>query len=483
MAPEHGDIPENDGMHQLRSKIQRICSAVTDHEERGQRLHILMTESYQKACERPLPVFEQKLQIGLPEMAKYEPRLQELPTELIEGIALNLELRDFGNLRLVSRVLHRDSTHAFRRVFFGARTVRMKWESLRQFVNMLNDANCGAVLRHVTIDCEQAVEDNAGPAGGPPHMPYGGVGGQARMNVPIGRRRFSYEPPALPSSSSRRLQELLERAFSRIDRLHSLSLTSDPKSFSDEREHLADQQTLRRALSHERLTMVLGAIAQGTTRISQLRIGGSPKPGLASFDYFILRDLESSLLSHRQMGLRRAFRDTTTLELVVYSDAANSDQFEPTQTKMDFIIQLFKLTPNLQSLDFCLGSSPNGDAYALFEELSQRVKLPHLTRCALRSFRLTTPLLKKFLSSSPAITEVRLDRVDLLEADTDALQHLLGNEVQIQRGSIRRMAIVHAGRVTLASSMDWEPTYPARWVAAEDDGAEMGRRQDLAHLP
>jgi hypothetical protein len=469
MAPKLGDIPENDGNHHLRDRIQRICSNTATHEERGQQLRDLMTESYRKACEPPPPSKKQKLKVGLPEMEKYAPRLQELPAELIEYIAVNLALKDFGHLRLVSRVLHRDSTPSFRKMFFARRNVRMEWESLRRLVNIVNDQHCGPALRHLTVDCEP-------PAPGPPQLPYRGRAGRQVFNVPRGRARPSYQPQPLLTSSSRRLQELLERAFSRIDRLQSLSLTSHPTSVVEEQEVTVDEAwTLRRSLCYEHLALVFEAIAQGNTRISCLRVGGSPNPKVMSFDYFRLSSLDRSTLSQNQVGLRRAFRDMTALEVVVWGSFHDTDQPEPSRSRLDFVVQLLSLTPNIHSFSLCLGAPAlhGGGSCEDMDELSRNVKLPRLEKCAMHSVRLTTPILKRFLSASLAIREVHLDRVFLSEEDTEGLYHLLGNEREIQGGSIRRLLVAKGASGIPVRDVVWETGYPPRWVEVETDGEQV----------
>lgn len=246
------EIPENDGKQQLRKEIHKILHSKYTHEEQGSALRDLMTQPYRTAAgtleneNDSQGSTHKNLKPQLPPNTLIAPMLEELPVELVEGIALNLDAKDFYNLRLASKTLMVKSMHYFRKQFFTRRCLLMDWNSLRKFVILLNDPvlEIHPVIQHVSVKCPELIM-------------------QQQLSP---RNRWSNPHP--PNFSP--LAPLLDRVFGRIQSLKSLEFVGVTDA-NGPRRYLPP--STNETVAAQCVLVVLDALAQGVTKLGHLSLG------------------------------------------------------------------------------------------------------------------------------------------------------------------------------------------------------------------
>ncbi|KAF2415386.1 hypothetical protein EJ08DRAFT_684445 [Tothia fuscella] len=463
-------LPENDNRQQMRARIRNICDNASTHEERGKQLFEFMMEwreeggiMVQEDKGRRMAKGkgkEESMANVLPVKEKFEPRLQELPAELIEGIVEGLGLIDFGNFRLVSRGLRRDSWHAFRRIFFKKRIIRIEWESLRRFVNILNYEECGSALKELGIDCSDYAPSTTAAAV-PSQQRHPGLPGRNRFR---GVRREETRARAQVLSSP--LLDLLQRGFSRVTALQSLVIeTSSPKPRGLGKGALKKGQFCplkQQWHSKDR-----------TARIAHLSLGSAER---FPFSCFRSSNLDAALLTEGRNGLKRAFKDMKTLDLSLLLDSDGifglQHDYSPSPGTT-FPADLLKLTPNLHNLNLAFGPTGDADALETFDQLIQSgVKFPLLRTCRIHSLAVTVPGLKQLFSSCPStLKEVHLTAVTIhASKNIDEFYQLFGNEIQIEKGEMHGMRLVNGRGACWIRDAVWVPEFPSgKWVEDRDD--------------
>src|ERR1700761_3332263 len=136
MGPSPIELPEDDGMKDLRLEIQRTQSSNLTLGQKGAQIYALMNDSQRKQVQWEAKASNTILSIhkNLPEREAIPPHLEGLPVELVESIAQLLSLRDFGRFRLSSSILRAKSRHYFNTRFFSHRVIHAEWESLRKLM-------------------------------------------------------------------------------------------------------------------------------------------------------------------------------------------------------------------------------------------------------------------------------------------------------------------------------------------------------------
>lgn len=138
---------------QLPAKVQKIQRADITFEDCGQKLHKLLTEPHRKAkglAEKAL--YSKTSRKGLVPGEIFQPRLTGLPVELIDNIAIRLDVKFLGNFRLTCKTLKVKIAHHFLKEYLISRVVKPEWDSIRRLLMILDHPGIGSAVRDATID-------------------------------------------------------------------------------------------------------------------------------------------------------------------------------------------------------------------------------------------------------------------------------------------------------------------------------------------
>ena len=307
MAPkrphESIELPENDSMTHLRRQVQQIMSSHSTHETCGLALRDLMLarRRHGKAVQQ------------LQEKKDIAPRLEELPTELLEGVATYLKKDAFGALRLGSRALRGRSEHLFLRRFFGTRTMRLEWESLKELAIVLAVPHLLGALKRAVFMLQ--AED-----------PY-----NSHVDRP-NRHLATYRIEAARTESVRTasVSYMLGYALGRIT--HPVDI------------ELRCLQAGQRMSSLD-ISLVFANVASSSAKMSSLSIGGGPDGG-----YFNDRDeCISTVLELDSTSLRRSFQTLKCIELS-WTPGPRSRYDDSETEPCEMTNPLLRLAPNLHEL-------------------------------------------------------------------------------------------------------------------------------------
>lgn len=403
-------------MVQLRSKIQKIQQSDLTFEEKGQQLYSVITESHRSAAQpKDEAASSTASRKGLPPREIIQPRLTELPVELIENVAIRLDLPSLKDFRLSCNTLKAKSGHYFRRRFFTTRVVRPEWDSLRTLMMILN-GDLGSTVRDIVIDAH--AQDRRSPGYRPLAAPIRSRG------VPYSSRQLSRVSSTNSRTSSQHLSMLFGRTFEKIGFLRSLSFrafkmsSQVPILYSKECSVNVLEETFK-------------ALALSATSISSLTLGTG-----RSHDYdawFRLVDLHTEILT-ADKNLARVFRNIHTMTLGL--GVGNP----PTGIVSEFPSKLLNMTPNLKNLELAIGSHSSPDCLAAFTDIAASTSLTKLVKVDLCSMELTTQSLRTFLSASVGtMRKVQVIDVEMRENPDEALKTYLKDELALDEARLKNL--------------------------------------------
>jgi hypothetical protein len=409
--------PENDGMHHLRQKIQKIIHSDLSHETRGEQLHSLMTASHRNALQlKPQASARKCLLPG----TITPPRLIELPSELIEAIALSLDLRSLKHFRLTCKAFQAKSIHYFRCRYFTERVVGTDWNSLRTLMMILNHQDLGPGLRDLVIDGPQ--QDQRSP-------------GRRLPAEPIRRRglfSYSYQPvrASKNGSSSQHLSMLLERIFDKAGSLNSLSFKPRTLSASQSTTPYYTENSV------DVLERTLQALTTAAVTLTSLALGAEDANG---YSFFSLCDLRDEILASRT-DLTRSFRNIHTMTLVF-----NVSHLKPEMPPKRFPSLLLNLAPNLKILELHLDPCTSRSAFDCFTHVATSTHLTMLFKVTIAQAAIDTSSLRALLSpSTNTLREVYLSDICLvqLELNVSTLKTYLAGELTLEKAELRDMGVI-----------------------------------------
>jgi hypothetical protein len=460
------ELPECDGMQEMRAKIHRICANNDTHQERGSQLRALMTESYRIATDpnAAREASSKETRHVLPPNEIVAPRLEELPVELIENIAEHCNANDLGAFRCSSPILEAKSRHYFRQRFFTHRTVAIEWESLRKAVSILTNEKFGSALQQLTIIADRRESVFGSQHGRQTSLP--------NMHV-FGRRQTGsgYQQPADPSE---KLQPILCRMFERIEKLRSLRLVSSSSvtsSLAAEDNPLEDPMQFT-PLVTETLHMVLSAIAQGNAQISRLELGFYDE---TRREYFDLRHLNTRSIELHGMGLRKL----SSIKIMALNFRVRTDQFLPAwgtaeqseQVTAEFPVSILNLVPKLEVLHLAILSSREGASYATFATLALKCKLTNLIDCSLYDLRTTVQDLERFFRPCKSIKKIHLHRLNIeTTADVEETQEAIRKTFGKMELNVCTLVGTTLHRYLTRETVTDEhfvPGFPGHWVETD----------------
>jgi hypothetical protein len=454
-------LPACDGMQEKRAKIHQIRDQCLTHEERGSRLCALMMESHRVATAPKVS------KATLPVKEFIAPRLEELPVELIENIAVNCNLETLRMFRKASPILGAKSRHYFQRRFYTHRTIKIEYESLRRLMNVLNSEDLGSCLQDLTIIATERECEGRNPHFRPPYHR------QMRGTVRFGRQTVmgSQQPT---DSSSNSLACLLDRIFSRINTLRSLRLVAPPYKMAnlgpeDFRAPEDDQDLI--SLSDETLTMVIEAIASGSTQISQIELGSFDEFARASFD---LKGLNMTTFEAHRNGLKKLRSvKAMTFKFQVqarpeFDHMGNLQEWDARDTA-GFPLFLLGLSPRLEVLNLDLGAAQPGSAGCpAFEALSHGCKLTNLTQCTLYGCQPSIPDLGRFFRTCKSIKVIHLRSLRLVivgdvETGQEVVRKMFGN-MGLKECTLVGNFMTVQNNLQPVPDEHWVPGFPGHWV-------------------
>jgi hypothetical protein len=360
------ELRSDDGMGELRSEVHKITRNHITHEERGAALRALMTAPRPKAT---VSASSASKELRLQEHPVVAPRLQALPVELTESIALHLDPTSFGTFRLSCRALRYKSSHCFVKKFFTRRILRLNWVSMRRLSIIQNSECFNAAIKELVI----RVEDEGRFCKPTNHVR---IASQNRLyhsmngNRVIDRARYD-------SSQGQQIEMMLDRIMYRLPVLKSLRFVSEQSNNSKHRN----------SMSNHAISMVLAAIASRGTKIHTLYMGGSEAKEFICRDYHGHHALQK-VLSRDAAALKRAFETLKHLD-ISWSSTYREARQETQSTVDDFPNSLLKVTPYLETLTL----RDPGHVWRGFEPYSQIAYLDHflVSLTKLKSVELEVP--------------------------------------------------------------------------------------------
>lgn len=403
----------------LRARIQSLQTAELTIEEQGQQLYRILTESHREATEpvdEPITVTQK----SLPPAKKILPRLIELPVEVVEIIAIRLDVKSLGEFRQSCKTLKVKSSHHFRREYFTCRVVSPKWESIRLLIMILNHPDLGSAVRDIIINTASQTH----------YPPVAAALTSSHHRVPISRRQLRRLSVANVIPNSQNLSMLLVRAFDKITIFRSLSFralklpSEAPTGYGKECSAHVLENALK-ALSESGKNIISLRLATGCSNIYN--------------DFFHLPSLETNILT-ADKGLLRIFNNITTLE-VGFCVSGN-----PTGNISKFPSQLLNMTPNLQNLTLSLGPSSSSDCYNTFVDLATLTSLTKLVHVELRSLELTTDNFSKFvMASKSTLRKITISDVQIQESPEMRLKPFLKNELALDSVRLKNLFSAQRG--------------------------------------
>jgi hypothetical protein len=306
---EDAELPEDDGMYLLRREIQGIWWTFSKHEDRAAALRqIAMRGGRINNRGEPKPQRPCK-----PIIAEHnvEPKLRDLPVELVENIASYLDRRSFTELRLTGRAMRDGSNHAFLKRFFRTRTVMLEWESLRKLAVIVAQSGLRGAVKHIVFLVEGDVRFLND------ELSLQEV--EHAMDTPVPP---DWTPATCPKAKS--WLYLLERSFSSLRELRGLTFRAKEGY----------------ALSSHAIAMVFAAAASSGLKVQEMNLGGEDADRCGDFcDY---RGRVGTVLKRESSSLKRVFAGVKRLELLWY---CGDDVPACSMTNT-----LLPLTPNLETL-------------------------------------------------------------------------------------------------------------------------------------
>jgi hypothetical protein len=374
--------------------------------------------------------------------------LSQLPTELVELIAKDLDIQSFRSFRLTNLALSRQSLHVYIKRFLRKRTVRWDIESLWALEWMTSSPRFEGALEELVVDATPRFairlwELEKGIADAAAQQAY------EKRDELQGRYQKVGEESEVAArywNETRQDQKILASVFKRLKALSSITFAYDGM---DKNHLLFGRRYCENSQNEMSRPFVSTMAALATSHLDVRSIGVDPKrrygaisigrlesisPVLAKFDYAF------PTLSHLELSLR---------------DWRYPDEgFEMPRGKAPFIVRFLSRFRNIQTLELSCFSSLEED---ILSEMSKHCEFPRMHTCKLDLFRIRAAdnLFDLLEPSTGSLRSLSLSRTVLKDEHTEWSQVLrrIALTYALEKAEFKNLFMRSGARVGFAGSM------------------------------